>query len=400
MALEYYKKAVDSQVCPVTIDEYSMLRAFLNNPTFNIACWYKMSNHFDRALFYYGNLVQIEGLHEKLKISLYERFSRCYDENLALNDTQNNHQLYFLNFSTKYLPRFHIEIAKTYLSVDRAYEALEILSKYAPSEEELMSSCLQKLALSAHALGDFSLEITYSEKNIKFYLKRRDELAFLTALALTYQRVADAYFARRQITLAVDRLEKAIQSFKASFKLAISPDKPYFHSILATLNGQITACYNRLADIYRDTNDMKAADDAILRISTDLIKANESSTHDTLVRDLVILRSSSSDSKVFDTTLIESLLLAQPCVKESKIFKCKNGRELCSSSSELCAWKCDICGREYQHNVSTWYCICLQQKYYKCATCIAKELFFYNKKLLDTFLHKTQADKVASQSDS
>ena len=342
MALEYYKKAVDSQVCPVAIDEYSMLRAFLNNPTFNIACRYKMSNHFDRALFYYGNLVQTEGLHEDLRISVYKTLSSCYNKNLALNDTQKNHKIYFLNFSTKYLPQFHIELAATYLTVNRAYEALEILSKYASPEEEWINVCYKNLAYNAHVVGDFSLEITYREKNIEFYLKSRDELLFVQALASSYRRVADAYFANGQTTLAVDRLEKAIQSFKASFKLTISPDQPYFRSIQDGINGQIIECYNRLAEMYRDTNDMKAADDAILRISTDLIEVDHSSTHDDLVRDLVKDRPSISDSEVFDKTLINGLLLAQPSVEESKIFKCRNGHELYSSSLQPCAWKCDI----------------------------------------------------------
>jgi tetratricopeptide (TPR) repeat protein len=376
-----------------------MLRGFLNNPTFNIARWYKMSIRFDHALVHYRNLVQIEGLHENLRISVYKTLSSCYDENLALNDTKQNHQIYFLNFSTKYLPDFHIEIAKTYLSIARAHEALEILLKYAPSEEKLINDCFKNLAFDAHAVGDFSLEITYSEKNIEFYLKRSDELFFLEALAFTYQRIADAYFANRQTALAVDRLEKAIQSFKASFKLAISPDEPYFHSIQDALNEQIMTCYKRLADIYRDTNNEKAAGDAILKTSTDLIKVDDNATHDTLVRDLVKNRPSISDSEVFDKTLIDGLLLAQLSVEESKIFKCRNGHELCSSSLQPCAWKCDICGREYQHNTPTWFCICSQQNY-KCGTCIARELFFYNRDLLDAFLRKAQAGEMASQSDS
>ncbi|CAF4489476.1 unnamed protein product [Rotaria socialis] len=333
LALKYYKIAIDTQVSSVPVDQYSSLQEFLNNPTFNIARWYKMSNNFELALLHYGNLIKTESLRKNFKIFVFDKLCRYYNRNCAADETEENHRLSFINFSAKCLPQFHIEVAEAYLSVGKAYEALEIFLKYAPSEEESINNCCRYLAKSSHAEGNFLLEIAYSKKTIEFCLKNKHKICYLSMLAFTYKIVADAYYSSGQSLLAIDHLKKAIQCFKESYDQGISPDKPYHGVVQKQHNAKIIECYNRLADIYRGIDNSEAADDAVRKTSTDLITIDDNLEHDLLIQDLAICHSVNLGPEALDQALIDALLMVQSQVKQTKIFKCLNGHELQTMSS-------------------------------------------------------------------
>jgi tetratricopeptide (TPR) repeat protein len=303
-----------------------------------------------------------------------------------VNDTKENHRLSFINFSKKYLPKFHIEIANAYLLADKGYEALEIFLKYAPSEEESINDCFICLIASARAVGDFSLEIEYSEKSIEFYLKNTNQVSSINHLAYTYKCVAEAYFSSGQTALAIDRLEKAIQGFKSAFELGMNPDKPYCCTVQTSYNKEITMCYNRLADIYRDIGNSEAADGALRNSLTDLITIDNSLGYDVLISNLATSGFLNLRREVFDQKVIDALLIVQPQVQQTNIFKCLNGHELQNIIQQGRAWMCDRCRSNHESHVPSWNCRCVQYGYDSCTTCIVKQVYDFNNHLFDGIL--------------
>jgi tetratricopeptide (TPR) repeat protein len=385
LAFEYYNKASDLNVSSVIIDQYSLKRKFLNNPTFNLARWHKMSNNFELALIYYGNLVKTATLRENVQISLYEQLSRWYDGNFIVNRTQNEHKIAFIDFSTKYLPQFHNEIATAYESINKHDEALKIFLNYAPSDERSIISCYKSLVHMSHEMGDFSHEIEYSEKYFEL-LKSRSEVIWTWGPARIYARVASAYFSTGQTALAIDRLEKAIEGYKAQYQLETTPDMPYRCVVRNFYNDSIAKGYIQLADIYRDTGNSEAADHAMRMASTDQIIVDEELDHDRIISDLT---TNNTSRDVFDQKVIDSLLIAQTQVKQTNIFKCLNGHELqWTVHGRDRSWSCDKCGRFHHSHVPKWRCWCVPHCYDKCDICITKELFYFNSKLLDNILRE------------
>ena len=390
LALEYYTRAFDiTDSCP-PVDQYSLFRKFLNNSTFNMARWHKMSNNFKLALIHYGGLVKTTTLRREVQSFMYSELSESYATNSSVGDAQESHQISFIDFSAKYFPQFHLEIATTYLSVGKNEEAMKLFLMYAPGDKESIIDCYSELARSSHTLGNFSHEIACYEKVIEFLLENSAQLHYMRRLSYTYKRIADAYFSSGQINPAADWFKKAIECFKRVFLLETSSDKPYRTTIQASYNGYIEECYDRLADIYQEIGDAEAADDARRKASTDLITIDPKLEHDNKIMDLTVPHIWPGCPKEFNQKLIDKLVIAQAQVKQTDIYKCSKGDEL---QGIVCNWNwsCSVCERWHESNVPTWKCSCVPYCYHKCDRCIVKELLRFDYKRFHSILQNAPA---------
>ncbi|CAF3312601.1 unnamed protein product [Rotaria sp. Silwood2] len=398
-ALQSYTKAA-LDIGSFRLDQYDMIREFPIIPTKEIAKWHRIQCNFDVAIAIYDKIMEIKKLNYiKSSMSLYHEIALASSNVLYGND-DSAHIIYWKKFvdfsSAHYLSKYYNEIAREYYSIgnsileykkifsfnriDLALEcyrkSIDILSYYAPKEHKIIAKCygsMAKIYVTISNKESHSAAIEHYEKALASIPSDTSNALLIDLLSSFSKQVADAYVVTDQFNLAIDSLLKAIEYDRRYLHVTMDANKPYYGNVTASTNKKISMCYNKIADIYEIL-----ASKYRNKSLTDLEYTDP--IHDLFTLKL-IAEPDALEPQPFDKRIIDILLSAQAVVKATKIFKCLHDHELTLCERKEHGYACDKCYTHFTFEVPSWRCT--EHNYDKCCRCLAKEIYYFNCKLLE-----------------